>query len=581
MWDSQVLWGVASVFGGLMATLPAQAKQPHARLEGRVLDPRSQPVVNAEVTVAIKGEVVARTRSDAEGTFVLGRVPMAEVTVRATTASPDLGACRVDLREDTRGFANLVVVPARVVTGTVLDDQGQPIAQAWVATVPTGAAEFSVFGSHTRSDEQGRFLLTHVPFGANAVRAWAAGHAGFAGSIDGNGKANVAAVLGREDTQEHTFELADSTAEQRRAAQCTVSVTANEAEVPLPPELRHPTLSDDQHWHVQGWPHDDAMHVHLELASNFLEPSVLHIAAGIENRHKLFYLDSDEEVVARGQLVAGEGIAAGGRELLALAMGGRSSCTTRPDGSFELRSPVVRGGYFLLHCADKRFALRRPAPRGWRPEAPLRSSVPCKHIPSKTLQLQLVPAAIVKLVVHDGNGQPCHGAAVTLLSKARQEVTFGTVQGATFLRHEAEVYARGFTAADGSLELAGLDLDEGEMVVCQISGLQGFLEREFAIEGVATNASRMHDLGEVRPGPAASLHGTVVDADGKPVPGARMRIENWSGHCREQLVVSDRDGQFLLRGLMPGACIVERLGSRLKQQCVLLQANEQAEIEVH
>ena len=178
---------------------PLAAQTPMARLEGRVQDPCSRPVANAEVTVEHDGEVIARTRSDGEGAFVLGRLPRQELTVRATTAAPDLGACRIDLREDARGFVHIVVMPARLVTGTVHDASGQPIAEAWIASVPTGAAEFSVFGSHTRSDAQGRFALTHVPFGANAVRVWAAGYAGFAASIDGNGNPTVAAILGRDE----------------------------------------------------------------------------------------------------------------------------------------------------------------------------------------------------------------------------------------------------------------------------------------------------------------------------------------------------------------------------------------------
>lgn len=560
---------------------PLTAQTPMARLEGRVQDPCSRPVANAEVTVEHDGEVIARTRSDGEGAFVLGRLPRQELTVRATTAAPDLGACRIDLREDSRGFVHLVVMPARLVTGTVHDAAGQPIAEAWIVSVPTGAAEFSVFGSHTRSDAQGRFALTHVPFGANAVRVWAAGYAGFAASIDGNGNPTVAAILGREDLQEHTFELRDSTAEQRRATKCTVSMVANQAELPLPPELRHPTLGSDEFWHVPGWPHDDAMLVRLRLESNILDPVVLRIEAGIENRHKLFYLEPADEGITRGQLTADEGITTGGLQLLATGTGEPTSCTTRADGSFELRSPAPRGDTFVLRCADPRLSLRHQPPRGWSPLSPMRSSVACKHIPSKTLQLRVVPAITIKLHVRDQNGQPCHGATVTLLSKQRQEVTFGGVRGgAMFLRQEAEVHARGTTAADGSLEFAGLDLAPGETVVCQVAGQHGFAEQEFLIETQADNPGRVHNLGEIQPGPAASLHGVVVDADGKPVPGARLRIENWSGGCYEQVVASDREGQFLLRGLTPGLCVVERLGTLSPQQGVQLLANEQAEIEV-
>jgi len=554
--------------------------QGATRLEGLVLDPLSQPVANARITVEIEGEVVAHTQSDAQGTFVVGRVPAQVVVVRATTRTPDVGATSVDLFAEPRGFARLHVMPARTVAGTARDDAGAPVAGAWIACVPTGAAEFGCVGSHTVSDAEGRFTLTHVPFGRIALRAWAAGRAGFATAVDGTADATVACTLSRDDVQERAFELVDSTPEQRVQARLEISVWADGAELLLPPSLRRPALADDSTWPVTGWPHDDAMHAHMVLPTAFVDPILLRIEPGSTSRQKRFYVEDAGDSFVRGKLVGEGGLPTTGIELLAQGLwagnaGSRTTVVTLADGTFALPSPVARGDMFLLRCIDPALALRAADAPGRRLlEHPPRLGAVGKHTKAHVQQFTLLRARSVRCRLLDAEGLPLPGD-VALLGTGRQEVTRSAPNGVIIHHQDAPVLAHGRSGRDGTFELAGLDLREGETVCFQVAGPRGFLEHEFVV-----TEALVQDLGELRTGPAATLHGQVETLDSKPFAGARLKVENWCGGERTHFVASDRQGTFMLLGLMPGPCRVSVIGQRNSGQAAQLVKDATTDITV-
>lgn len=567
----------AELLGVLFLASNLLAQAATRRLEGLVQDPLGQPVANAAVVAEVDGQPLLHTHTDGSGTFLLGRLPAAVVTVRATTTAPEVGAARIDLRDTARAFAVLRVVPARPVRGSTVDAKGQPIAGAFVSSVPLGSAELSPLGVLVQSDAKGHFELPAVPFGRNALRGWAPGCAGFAAIIDGTTATTVVCPLLADDVQERSFVLEDSTPAQRAAARLVVRCVAEEAELPLPPALHTPPLGDDGRWHVDGWPHEDSMLARLELAEAFVEPALLQIAAGAGDRPRQFYLGTGEAIFVRGVLTAASGTKTAGIPLLATGPEGlpRVVATTRDDGSFTLQSPVARGMHFLLQCLDPDFVLRQVRPRDWQPEPQSPARLQCKHSPAVTHEFELLPANTFRCTLRDAEGQPLPLVEVALLSVDRQEVTFAMQGAQPVVRGEAKVFARGHSAADGTVELTGLDLAGQKVLVLQACGRGAFHQQEFPLAGAAVVA-----LGEVRAGPAATLRGRVVAADGSPSPGAWLQVENWNGREHNLLVACDRDGRFALDDLMPGYCRIRRLGERGQGNLVPVEAGNVVEVTI-
>lgn len=554
-----------------------QAPPPTTRLEGLVGDAKSTPVGNVRITVLAGDRVVAATRSDGSGAFVLGRLPAERLVVRATSDGTDVDATEVDLQVQPVGFVRLRLQPARSVRGTVEDAAGRPLAGAFVATAPLGAVENGWLGQHTLSGNDGSFAFEHVPFGPNALRVWAPDCAGLAQTIDGAGDLVVHCRMPDDDVQQRAFELLDASPDQLAQASVVVAVFAQGVEVPLPPAVRQPRRGEDGRWLAAGWPHDDAMHARAELPNAFVEPPVLCIDAGLPDRTKRFYVIAGDEGWMRGSLATDAGPAGADVPLLVEEprSGRRSVGRTAADGTFALRSPVPAGSLVRLRCLDPRYALRHSLDRGFEPVPQPRAEVSCKHLPSKPLALFLVPATTVRGTVLDADGRPCAGAEVVLLSEQRQEVTRGVPGLRPVVLRVATVLARGHSRVDGTVELPGLYLRDGEGVVVQVAGPDGFGETT-----MVADEQRELRFGTLRTGPAATLRGRVLDSAGQPVAGERLLVENWNGADRTHAVVTGRDGAFVLRGLMPGHGLVRRQGPQKSLVLVALVAGETAEVDL-
>src|SRR6202000_2161107 len=67
---------------------------------------------------------------------------------------------------------NVGLTPEAVISGRVLDDNGDPVPQVQVDAVPaTGSDDFGMeFGRHERTDERGRFRMTG-PYGKYYIKA--------------------------------------------------------------------------------------------------------------------------------------------------------------------------------------------------------------------------------------------------------------------------------------------------------------------------------------------------------------------------------------------------------------------------
>lgn len=525
----------------LALSLPAQAPSPTARLEGVVVDPQQRPVAGAVVTAEVDGEVRGRTQTDGSGTFVFGKLPQQVVVVNAQTKTPDTGGTWVDLLGLRRGFVQVVVMPARPVTGTVRDDAGQPIAGAWVTAAPNDAIEFAHASCCAQSDANGHYELPGVPFGPVLVRAWAEGHDAFEGAVDGIAATTLDCRIERDAGQEHTFHLAEATPAQLAAATLVVQAVHNGLPVPLPPPLRRLRPAADGTWTVRGWPYADDLLVQLKLPGTAITPCLHTSYAGRGGTRGTFAV-ADPSTSLRGRLVGPEGCAVANRTLLVLAMDGNTADSRRraigrtdQDGNFTITSPVDQDETFALRILDDDATVAA--------ELPARAWFTTKH-ESKPHVVPIQPARRIQLRVLDADRVPVPGASITIHTATGPRILRG---GNVSLGSFGHSLGHGTTDLDGNAMIAGLQLHPGESLAALVLAGSGLHEVLFAA-GAATTI----ELGEVLLSEAATLQVQALTELGKPWPGVRVNLfADAPMGMPMRLAVADRAGQVTFTGLLP------------------------------
>jgi len=172
-----------------------------AAIAGQVIDAENKPVAYATVRVAGKGaemwRIAARqATTDQRGQFEIRGLARTKLQVRAeaeTTASTlvDVDTTAITAKKDLR----LVLDVAGAIAGTVVDDQGQPVAEVQVNAFPDILGGASTDGlvlagmSSATTDGGGRFAIHGLPTGS--YRLWADRHSG-----DGWGKQSTPAKVG-------------------------------------------------------------------------------------------------------------------------------------------------------------------------------------------------------------------------------------------------------------------------------------------------------------------------------------------------------------------------------------------------
>jgi large repetitive protein len=153
-----------------------------AVVRGTVKDPTGAPVPAAEVSVVVNGYVFWRTRrqalTDANGRFSIGGLAPRAVDI---VAWHDTGASAIvpaDLAATREQEVALTLDVNGAITGTVVDNSGQPIGDAQVIATPdwTGGtadrAAWNVRGvQEAITDQGGAFRFAGLPDGSYLVRA--------------------------------------------------------------------------------------------------------------------------------------------------------------------------------------------------------------------------------------------------------------------------------------------------------------------------------------------------------------------------------------------------------------------------
>jgi len=146
-------------------TMPAATS-----LSGTVVDEDEQPVADAKVKVSYLSQNRSmigyvqglETRSDADGKWTLGRLPVgfgADIEVRAKGKA--LARFEVGFEPSAAPFPAVALSPGFDVRGTVRDDEGKPIA---------GTDIYANGPNHATTDERGQFALENLSLQAQDLQ---------------------------------------------------------------------------------------------------------------------------------------------------------------------------------------------------------------------------------------------------------------------------------------------------------------------------------------------------------------------------------------------------------------------------
>jgi Carboxypeptidase regulatory-like domain/Polysaccharide lyase family 4, domain II len=153
------------------------------RLAGKVVDPKHLPIAFATVRVAGKGSEMygvsrRQATTDKDGVFELRGLSRAKLDVRAETDTAGSKIVSFDLTTiNEKKDVELVLDVTGTISGVVVDDKAQPIAEVQVASTPDvfgGANEDSLaltgFSTAT-TDGDGKFTIHGLPDGPYKLHA--------------------------------------------------------------------------------------------------------------------------------------------------------------------------------------------------------------------------------------------------------------------------------------------------------------------------------------------------------------------------------------------------------------------------
>jgi RNA polymerase sigma factor (sigma-70 family) len=154
--------GSCDVAAGLTARLRIELAAG-ARVRGVVRDEAGQPVAGAEVVVGEVGDFArVRQRSATDGSYELRSLPAGEIAILAQHAGHGRAEARVRTESGATSVHDLVLSPGLVLQGRVEDENGAPVAGAYVTCLGGNGEPWR---ASRRSDADGGFRAVGCPPG--------------------------------------------------------------------------------------------------------------------------------------------------------------------------------------------------------------------------------------------------------------------------------------------------------------------------------------------------------------------------------------------------------------------------------
>jgi len=542
---------LACISAAVSARAQAEAANgKHGRVEGSVVGPLGQPMVGVEVWAASwpdLDEVVARTHTDGNGMFVLGRLPMGLHSLFATSDGHTVAWTSARLSEQRPARAvRMRLWPANTIRGRVLDPAGKPVAGALVL----GSKDFTWLDGRFRSpedvtDEQGRFELVGVPIGDQVVRTWAEGY----------GMREVWANM----VEDHELEVrmvrgmgvrvavrTEGVAADKAAnVQVRIYPTRNGSGFAIPRRIEYEgRLAADGTWSLDGVP-DCEWNVRLQSDDYTFDPHMVRSERAGKVRDLLFRATSNGSVQLHGVLrskggqpLANERLVCRTQRSSSMNGGVPGYATTDAQGRFRMQAPLVPGERFSLHLAGPGWILEQQKQKGHTGDHDERYLVRYEDAadPDRELSLTAVRPTIVRARLTRQDGRPAPFRSCTL------QVQRGG-------HWSAMAYAS--SGRDGAVRFPGVHrLDVDHRVKVSMPAGAAFSKAFRTGDGGGQDVPVTIPL-------SGAIRGRLLDASGAPIVGARLMMQNYDLDSGRQIdgswtrVLTDRKGRYAFVGVSP------------------------------
>lgn len=538
----------------------AQEPSPDGRgtIWGRVVDAMYEPVPAATVrATTLDNRPLADAVTDGSGYYLLTGLPLGtrQLWVRAAPAGYVDGLESVTLTAEQPDAHGVIVrlYDAGTVRGRVVAVDGKPLAGALVAARGEGSRALykPTERRETRTDDQGRFALEHVPIGEVTVRAFAPSHdLGETVVALGDTPVEVTLTLA-DDPEPRTLPVQVRGASARECAgiNLSVSVRRDGKTVRLPSELHEGPPDAEGRWVIpllRGLDYESLGTFYgdpVSVVSSSVDLSKRDLTATIE-----LQVHRPEATRLRGRVI-GPGNAPTAGATLVSASGGRSHHTrTDAEGRFDLESAAPVSQNCWLYLRDTPFCLDPPADAATEIEISWRSMANVRVDPDHDLELRAVRAARVTGQVVDADGVPVRAAEVRLRRAGGRRPFYPRI-----------------TDRGGRFAFDGIRAPEGTVLV-EVAGAAGI----GASEPLVLEPGRTTDV-SIRVAAAGVIEGTVVDGRGRPLVGVGVWIQNWDfeqGGQRDGSVIAvltDRRGRYRHVGVGPGSYYVQVVAGESQQ----------------
>lgn len=525
---------------------PPAPPQPVVVLAGRVVDLRGEGVPVAQVWVtetALPDAPLARTVTDAEGYFRVGRVPQRDWwTVWATADGRSLDS---DYVRGADEVAHIQLHDATTVRGVVRDAGGAPVAGAVVSASPAGRA-LSRRQVTATTDADGRFALDKVPLGLSQLAAWVPGQGLAELRHRVVGDDDVALAATRDATTSFVITIDGLPTEQRPPVTLAWLPYRNGSLTWLPEPYYRPRIDGDE-WRAESLP-DWRYLVQLSAAGYTFEPDQIEVEPG-NGPHQLGFVAHalgtttlDCPAVVRGP--DGEPIAGLPLVLRKTGGGARATATSDERGKLTFASPLAAGTEVIVYTTAHEWVVDQEKGEGMTGAFDRRfvDDHECIVAPDRTLELRVIRACAVSGRLLRADGQPAPYVRVQL--EERRDGRWP----------EWMTFAYATTDRDGHYRFRGLH-HLADPVRVLVEGAAGTATSEAVPIAAPATATTVPEL---RLAPPAVVEGVVRGADGRPSPGVTVWLRDWdfgrnaqkSGSLTE--TVTDRQGRYRFVGVPVG-----------------------------
>lgn len=538
----------------LLLALPGQqAPAATGTAEGRVLGPLGEPMLGVEVRAAIWPDLdtaVAKTRTDGEGMFVLGRLPLRTVSLFATATGLSTGWGTLRLSADAPDAADtLRLWPANTLRGRVVDADGAPLAGA----VVLGTKDFTGFDGGFRSPEMqtgadGRFELAGVPIGDCVLRAWAPGFVMKEVRMTTVSDQEVELRLDRGDGAVLSVRTVGLPPDVLDKVRVSFYPTRNFSGFSMPRQLESGSLDGQGTFRLSGLPEAE-WNVSLAADGFTFDPRSVRTKMGASLPELTFTATAVGSLQLRGVLRSKDGLPLAGERLLCRTRKSQSmnggtpgEAVTDAEGRFQMAAPLVAGEPYSLHLVGSQWALLQQKTEGMTGWLDARYLVRYEDNADAARELSLVavPAAFVTARLVDGNGKAVPFAWTELQERADNRSPAWMAMAYATSQRDGKLVFTGVHGLDRDLRLA-------------TEGGDGAGTSEMF--HLAPGERRALQVTVQRPG---KVTGRLLDQAGKSVAGCRLSLGNYDVGTGQQVggswstVPTDRDGRFAFVGVSPG-----------------------------